>query len=196
VPTAAALLTALLFTSIARADVPESVLEAMKERDVVVHRTNGEAAAGRLVGFTEADVTVLGADGQVVLIDRAEIQELTGAVTEANDSAETNGRVKRESDLVLEFAGNYDDAYQTVATTILEMKGKVNTRKADKNRLVGSFRYGLNMFGLKVSAEFEELPDERVQITFNGYFVDSIDAAGVSKKKAKEVADACAAALR
>ena len=88
---AAGLGAALCFGSAAaRADAPnDSVLQAMKERPVVVQRSEGAEVEGTLVGFDAQTITILTKAGEPVNIPRSMVTNLRGAAAPAPTNAPT-----------------------------------------------------------------------------------------------------------
>ncbi len=81
----------------------------------------------------------------------------------------------------------YDEIYSYIKSILISANGKI--QKDDKNNeiLEASWRYGLNLFGLRVIVKFRKINDDKIEINFKGGFKDSFDTTGAGTKKANEI---------
>jgi hypothetical protein len=173
-------LTLLLLSAAAFADVSDAVLAAMKDRPVTLTLTSGDQVSGQLVGFDAGAIVVLSADGHVTQTPRSEVRELRGGEPAAPPA------VERTSDRILRFRGTVVEAADAVRATARELGGRI--RKDDGETIELSWPYGINAFGIHVTVQLRSTLDG-VMLTFDGHFVDAIDLGGVAKDKGTAVCD-------
>lgn len=53
-----------------------------------------------------------------------------------------------------------------------------------------AWRYGINLFGLRVTVNFRTVNDKTIELSFSGGFKDAFDTTGAGRKKATEVMNA------
>ncbi len=73
------------------ADVPDSVWNALVDREVVVGKLDGSRVEGTLIGVADTDITVMREDGRLVTVLRSEVEDVRG-VSRAPAPAATEQR--------------------------------------------------------------------------------------------------------
>ncbi len=63
------------------AEIPDSVWEAMIERQLIIVKSNGDELEGSLISVDESDVNVMKKDGAIVTLSRQEVEEVRGIST-------------------------------------------------------------------------------------------------------------------
>lgn len=156
-----------LFAGAALAEAPkDSVLEAMKDRAVVVVKEDGTKVRGTLAGFDAESVTVLAKDGEPVNVPRGEVKSLRGdsranpekqAATapsseegvvvhiESNNPEVSLYRLGAEATVVAGGEVGYVQAYQKVCTAPCD-------RPIDGSRGEGFF---LSLNGFRLGSTFQ-----------------------------------------
>ncbi len=85
---------------------------------------------------------------------------------------------------------DYAKLFSEVKEKILSLGGKLKKEDSATGTLEGSWRYGINPFGLRVTVQFRTVGDNTIELNFTGGFADSFDTTGAGKKKAAEVMNA------
>jgi hypothetical protein len=86
------------------------------------------------------------------------------------------------------FTGDYTRIFQVVEQAVRECGGTVKERSAEKGLLQCKCKYGLNPFGITVTATFYDAsPSTRVDIEAN--LTDAFDTFGACKKKVAQISE-------
>ncbi len=94
---------------------------------------------------------------------------------------------RAESEYVALVHGPYDLAYQLMRDAMSKTKGKIKTDSASQGSLLAKWRYGINLFGLSVSAVMRDAGNGWTRVEVKGFFSDAVDTFGHAKKKARLV---------
>jgi TM2 domain-containing membrane protein YozV len=81
----------------------------------------------------------------------------------------------------------FGDAFATMTKAMQELGGRMKANDPASGTLEASWRHGINMFGLRVTARFRALDDGQVEVTVKGGFKDAFDTTGAGRRKAVEV---------
>lgn len=81
----------------------------------------------------------------------------------------------------------FGDAFATMSAAMQEVGGRIKVTDPANGTLEASWRHGLNIFGLRVTARFRTLDDGQVEVTVKGGFKDAFDTSGAGRRKAVEV---------
>lgn len=81
----------------------------------------------------------------------------------------------------------FGDAFATMTKAMQDVGGRIKVTDPASGTLEGTWRYGINMFGLRVTARFRALDDGQVEVTVKGGFKDAFDTSGAGRHKAVEV---------
>ncbi len=68
------------WVGVASADIPDVTWNALKEREVVVTKSDRSTVMGKLIGVEAKTVAVMKADGIVVVVDKSAVADVRGAV--------------------------------------------------------------------------------------------------------------------
>lgn len=86
------------------------------------------------------------------------------------------------------FTGDYAQIFQLVERALRECDTTVKERSADKGLLRGKCKYGLNPFGITVTATFYDAsPSTRVDV--EATLTDAFDTFGACKKKVAQISE-------
>lgn len=100
-----------------------------------------------------------------------------------------NNKFSRVDEFNLISSEPYDSLYEYIKTVLISEKGKIKKDDKKKEIIEASWRYGLNMFGLRVTVKFRKLDNDKIEVNFRGGFKDAFDTGGVGSKKANEIID-------
>lgn len=84
------------------------------------------------------------------------------------------------------FNGPFNYAFDLTAQTIQELKGKIVEADPDKGYIEGKFRYGVNLFGIRVCVSVQSNGQHCI-LNFKGKLKDAFDTFGHAEKKGNEV---------
>lgn len=84
------------------------------------------------------------------------------------------------------FKGPFNYVFNLVTQTIEELGGKVVKEDSQKGYIEGKYKYGINLFGIRVCVSVIDEGQQCI-INFKGKLKDAFDTFGHAKKKAKEV---------
>jgi hypothetical protein len=166
---------------VARADVPQVVVDAMKDRSVALLGANGAVlSTGVLVGSSAEELVVRVADGKLEVVRRSDVVEMRGAEVGSPPPV-----VTQDSEFVLRIRATREAAAEAVRAAVVARNGKIRSEDAD--RIEAAWRYGINAFGLRVTVTLTDGGTGEVIASFRGHFVDAFDTTGVAKARAREV---------
>lgn len=94
------------------------------------------------------------------------------------------------NDSTLRTTANYDKLFAEVKEKIISLAGKLKKDDSSTGVIEGSWRYGINPFGLRVTVQFRTVGDSTIELNFTGGFADSFDTTGAGRKKAADVMNA------
>lgn len=94
------------------------------------------------------------------------------------------------NDSTLRTSANYEKLFAEVKEKIISLSGKLKKEDSTTGVLEGSWRYGINPFGLRVTVQFRTVGEGTIELNFTGGFADSFDTTGAGRKKATEVMNA------
>lgn len=94
------------------------------------------------------------------------------------------------SDETLRVDADYGELFTEVKSKLESLGGKIKKDSASEGILEAAWRYGLNPFGLRVTAQFRTISDKTIELSFSGGFKDAFDTIGAGRKKATEVMNA------
>lgn len=97
--------------------------------------------------------------------------------------------LQKTSDTTLQSMSDYEQLFDHVAAHFQAQGGTLKIIERAQGKIEATWKYGINPFGLRISAHFTAQGDETIHITLNGSFVDAIDTFGAAKKKAKAMTD-------
>ena len=97
--------------------------------------------------------------------------------------------LQKASDNTLRATSDYEQVFDHVAAHFQAQGGTLKTIERAQGRIEAAWKYGVNPFGLRITAHFTSEGDETILITLNGSFVDAIDTFGAAKKKARAITD-------
>jgi len=96
---------------------------------------------------------------------------------------------RAESEYAAVVHGPYDVVYQLMRDAMTNAKGKIKTDSASQGSLLAKWRYGINPFGLSVSAVMRDAGNGWTRVEVKGFFSDAVDTFRHAKKKARLVLD-------
>lgn len=86
------------------------------------------------------------------------------------------------------YSGNYSEVFNLVERALSDCEVKIKERSIERGSLVGKCSYGLNAFGITVTASFYQDPGQtRIDIAAN--LSDALDTFGACKKKVSQITD-------
>lgn len=91
------------------------------------------------------------------------------------------------SEGVIQLSGDYSEIFNALKGIMEKKSGTIKRDDLDAGILEGAWKYGLNMFGLRVTARFSALPSGEMEVAIKGGFKDALDTTGAGKKKASEI---------
>lgn len=94
---------------------------------------------------------------------------------------------ERIAEMVLRSSADYARLHAHVRKAIVSMGGKIKSDDPRTAVIDARWRYGINLFGLRVTASFYQVSPSTVEIRFAGGFVDAFDTTSAGLKKALEV---------
>jgi TM2 domain-containing membrane protein YozV len=97
--------------------------------------------------------------------------------------------LQKASDNTLSSTSDYEQLFDHVAAHFQAQGGTLKTIERAQGRIEAAWKYGVNPFGMRITAHFTSEGDDTIQITLNGSFVDAIDTFGAAKKKARAITD-------
>ena len=83
--------------------------------------------------------------------------------------------------------GSYEVLFQLCKEVMEGLGGKLVEEDKANGILEARWRYGINLFGMRVRALFTNAGDGKTEIAFKGRFADAIDSTGAAGKRAGEV---------
>jgi TM2 domain-containing membrane protein YozV/predicted RNA-binding Zn-ribbon protein involved in translation (DUF1610 family) len=128
--------------------------------------------------------------GETILSIAKKCRHCGEFLTDASATVGHTARISQDESGALRFRGSYSDAFSLMEKTLIQCGGKIKERDINAGRLEGAWRYGINMFGLRVQATFADMGDGSIRISITGGFKDALDTFGSGKKKAMEIAQA------
>ena len=90
---------------------------------------------------------------------------------------------RAESEYVTVVYGPYDVVFGLMRDSMERMSGKIKNDSMSEGNLLAKWRYGINPFGLSVSAIMRDAGNGWVRVEVEGFFTDAIDTFGHAKKK-------------
>ena len=96
---------------------------------------------------------------------------------------------EKYNDTTLRTNAPYQQVREHIQSSMLSLGGKQQKDDDSKGIIEFSWRYGVNPFGMRVTAQFRTIEEDSIEINFKGGFKDSFDTTGAGKKKAYEVID-------
>jgi len=95
--------------------------------------------------------------------------------------------IRAESEYVAVAHGPYDLIFDLMRRAIAESGGQLKSDSASDGNLLGKWRYGINPFGLSVSAVMRDAGNGWTRVEVKGFFSDALDTFGHAKKQARQV---------
>ena len=86
-------------------------------------------------------------------------------------------------------AGDYGQAFQSMGDALSEAGGKVKKASPTDGFVEAVFRYGINPWGLRVTAQFRDLGEGKFEVRVGGHFKDAFDTTGKASAKAVDALD-------
>jgi TM2 domain-containing membrane protein YozV len=99
-------------------------------------------------------------------------------------------RVQQVSEGVVNVTGDYQSVYNALRQAMMDAGGTIKTDAMNTGIVEGAWKYGINAFGLRVTARFNTLPSGQIQVSIKGGFKDALDTFGTGRKKAIEITTA------
>ena len=87
--------------------------------------------------------------------------------------------LQKVSDNTLCSTNPYEQLFDHVAAHLQAQGGTLKTVERTQGRIEAAWKYGINPFGLRITAHFTAQGDETIQITLNGSFVDQGESMSV-----------------
>jgi hypothetical protein len=94
---------------------------------------------------------------------------------------------RQVSEGVINLNGDYNELFHALKEIMESNGGTIRRDDIDAGILEGAWKYGLNMFGLRVTARFNVLKSGEMQVAIKGGFKDALDTTGAGKKKSQEI---------
>lgn len=85
------------------------------------------------------------------------------------------------------FMGDYAAAVATMARAMTETGGTIKKQQAETGLVEAAWRYGINPWGLRVTAQFREEGGGTIAVTVRGGFKDSFSTVKAPREKAAAV---------
>jgi TM2 domain-containing membrane protein YozV len=95
--------------------------------------------------------------------------------------------ITKVNDCILQSKISYEILYNHIRFFLIANGGAIKIDDVESGMIEAAFKYGINIYGLRVIVEFEVLENGIVEMVFQGEFKDSFDALGVAKKKTDEL---------
>lgn len=83
----------------------------------------------------------------------------------------------------------YQSVFDHVRNAVIANGGTLKKDDMASGTLEGAWRYGINVFGLRVTIQFRTVADNQIELHVKGGFSDAFDTTGAGKKKAQEIID-------
>jgi len=112
-----------------------------------------------------------------------------GEFVDGDSSNSSKASIFMEQPGVIRFRGAYEDAFRTMEAVMVQEGGRIKQKDIRSGRIESAWRYGVNMFGLRVTSDFRDLGNGDIRISIRGGFKDAVDSAGHAKKKANIIAE-------
>jgi len=103
--------------------------------------------------------------------------------------SETNIAFKSIDAHTLRTSAPYKLVFDYIRNVVVTNGGTLKKDDMTSGIIEGAWRYGINVFGLRVKLQFRTVTEESEQIELHikGGFVDAIDTTGAGKRKAQEI---------
>ena len=87
--------------------------------------------------------------------------------------------LQKTSDTTLQSMSDYEQLFDHVAAHFQAQGGTLKIIERAQGKIEAAWKYGINPFGLRITAHFTAQGDETIQITLNGSFVDQGESMSV-----------------
>lgn len=94
---------------------------------------------------------------------------------------------EKYNDTTLRTNAPYQQVREHIKSSMISLGGKQQKDDDSKGIIEFSWRYGVNPFGMRVTAQFRTIEKDTIEINFKGGFKDSFDTTDAGKKKAYAV---------
>ncbi|MEH6733543.1 MAG: TM2 domain-containing protein [Shewanella sp.] len=95
--------------------------------------------------------------------------------------------ITKVNDCTLQSKHSYEILYNHIKFFFIANGAVIKIDDVESSMIEAAFKYGINIYGLRVIVEFEVLENGIVEMVFQSGFKDSFDALGVAKKKTDEL---------